>query len=73
MMDIVERIIVYRDRPGRSHAGRELLAEAANEITALRRDLTWHEAHIKTLVDALAANKKAAGFPPPPVASTDSD
>ena len=27
MDDIVERIIVYRDRPGRSRDGRDLLAE----------------------------------------------
>jgi hypothetical protein len=38
MMDIVERLIVYRDRPGRSREGRELLAEAANEIGFLRRE-----------------------------------
>jgi hypothetical protein len=37
MMDIVERLIVYRDRPGRSSSGRELLAEACNEIDALRK------------------------------------
>jgi hypothetical protein len=38
-MDIVERLIAYRDRVGRSDAGRELLAEAANEIGFLRREL----------------------------------
>jgi hypothetical protein len=37
MMDLVERIIAYRDRPGRSREGRDLLADAANEITRLRR------------------------------------
>jgi hypothetical protein len=37
-MDIVERIIAYRDRPGRSRHGRDLLADAANEIDRLRRD-----------------------------------
>jgi hypothetical protein len=35
-MDIVERLIAYRDRDGRSRMGRDLLAEAANEITELR-------------------------------------
>lgn len=34
-MNIVERIIVYRDRPGRSREGRDLLADAANEIDRL--------------------------------------
>jgi hypothetical protein len=38
-MDIVERIIAYRDRPGRSRDGRELLAEAAHEIGFLRREI----------------------------------
>jgi hypothetical protein len=37
-MDIVERIIAYRDRPGRSRHGRDLLADAANEIDRLRRE-----------------------------------
>jgi hypothetical protein len=36
MMDLVERLIVYRDRPGRSREGRDLLAEACNEIDRLR-------------------------------------
>lgn len=39
-MDIVERLIVYRDRPGRSREGRDLLADACNEIMWLRRDAT---------------------------------
>jgi hypothetical protein len=38
-MDIVERIIVYRDRSGRSREGREMLADAANEIDKLRGSL----------------------------------
>ena len=38
-MDIVERLIAYRDRPGRSRAGRDLLAEACNEIGFLRREI----------------------------------
>jgi hypothetical protein len=37
-MDIVERLIAYRDRAGRSDAGRDLLAEACNEIERLRKD-----------------------------------
>jgi hypothetical protein len=37
-MDIVERLIAYRDRAGRSREGRDLLAEAANEIMFLRRE-----------------------------------
>jgi hypothetical protein len=37
MIDIVERLIMYRDRPGRSREGRELLAEACNEIQRLRK------------------------------------
>jgi hypothetical protein len=65
-MDIVERLIVYRDRPGRSREGRELLAEAANEIDRLRKVA-------KVLQDIIIETKKAAEFPPPPVASTDSD
>ena len=42
-MDIVERIIVYRDRPGRSREGRDMLADVANEIMRLRReiDMQW--------------------------------
>jgi hypothetical protein len=36
MMDLIERLIVYRDRPGRSRAGRDLLADACNEIQRLR-------------------------------------
>jgi hypothetical protein len=36
-MDIVERLIAYRDRAGRSREGRDLLADAANEIMLLRR------------------------------------
>jgi hypothetical protein len=35
-MDIVERLITYRDRPGRSREGRDLLADACNEIDRLR-------------------------------------
>jgi hypothetical protein len=38
-MDIVERLIAYRDREGRSDGGRDLLADAANEIVFLRREL----------------------------------
>jgi hypothetical protein len=37
-MDIVERLIAYRDRAGRSREGRDLLAEACNEIDELRKD-----------------------------------
>lgn len=37
-MDIVERLIVYRDRPGRSREGRDLLADACNEIDQLRKE-----------------------------------
>jgi hypothetical protein len=37
-MDIVERLIAYRDRAGRSREGRDLLAEAANEIDRYRKD-----------------------------------
>ena len=42
-MDIVERIIAYRDRAGRSREGRDMLADAANEIMRLRReiDMQW--------------------------------
>jgi hypothetical protein len=36
-MDLVECLIVYRDRPGRSREGRDLLAEACNEIIRLRK------------------------------------
>jgi hypothetical protein len=36
-MDIVERLIAYRDRPGRSREGRDLLADACNEIIRLRK------------------------------------
>jgi hypothetical protein len=36
-MDIVERLIAYRDRAGRSREGRELLADACNEIDRLRK------------------------------------
>jgi hypothetical protein len=39
MMDIVDRIIIYRDRQGRSLEGRELLAEAANTIGFLRQEI----------------------------------
>jgi hypothetical protein len=35
-MDIVERLIAYRDRAGRSREGRDLLAEAASEIDRLK-------------------------------------
>jgi hypothetical protein len=66
-MDIVERLIVYRDRPGRSRAGRELLAEACNEIGFLRREIE------RLTLRLNIETKKAAGFPPPPVASTDTD
>jgi hypothetical protein len=38
-MDIVERLIAYRDRAGRSREGRDLLAEAANEIEFLRQEI----------------------------------
>lgn len=38
-MDIVERLVAYRDREGRSREGRDLLADAANEIMFLRREL----------------------------------
>jgi hypothetical protein len=48
-MDIVERIIVYRDRSGRSLEGREMLADAANEIDKLRGALQrieqWSDAY----------------------------
>jgi hypothetical protein len=48
-MDIVERIIVYRDRSGRSREGREMLADAANEIDKLRGALQrieqWSDAY----------------------------
>ena len=37
-MDIVERLIVYRDRPGHSRDDRELLADVANEINFLRKE-----------------------------------
>jgi hypothetical protein len=67
-MDIVERLIAYRDRPGRSRHGRELLAEACNEIGFLRREIER-----LTLRLNIEEMKKAAGFPPPPVASTDTD
>ena len=39
MMDIVERLIAYRDRTGRSRSGRELLDEAVGEIGFLRREI----------------------------------
>jgi hypothetical protein len=38
-MDIVERLIAYRDRAGRSREGRDLLADAANEIIGQRREI----------------------------------
>lgn len=48
-MDLVERLIAYRDRPGRSREGRDLLADAANEIDqlrdALRRVVQWSNAY----------------------------
>jgi hypothetical protein len=46
MMDIVERLIVYRDRPGRSREGRELLAEAVNEIDRLRKAMDEARDHL---------------------------
>lgn len=56
-MDIVEQLIVYRDRPGRSRAGRELLADACNEIDRLRGEKAALEAGLKTALDKLAAQK----------------
>jgi hypothetical protein len=51
-MDIVERLIVYRDRPGRSRDGRDLLADACNEIDRLRKVLkVFQEALIKGEAD----------------------
>lgn len=41
-MDLIERLIVYRDRPGRSREGRDLLAEACNEIDRLRTLVRAH-------------------------------
>ena len=41
-MDLVERLIVYRDRPGRSREGRDLLADACNEIDRLRTLVRAH-------------------------------
>jgi hypothetical protein len=38
-MDIVERLIAYRDREGRSRDGRDLLADACNEIIAQRNEV----------------------------------
>jgi hypothetical protein len=38
-MDVVDRLIAYRDRPGRSQLGCELLDEAAAEIGFLRREI----------------------------------
>ena len=39
MTDIVERLMAYRDRAGRSREGRELLADACNEIMGQRREI----------------------------------
>jgi hypothetical protein len=39
MKDITDRLSMYRDRPGRSSSGRELLAEAANTIEFLRQEV----------------------------------
>jgi hypothetical protein len=36
-VDVVERLIAYRDREGRSREGRDLLADACNEIQRLRK------------------------------------
>jgi hypothetical protein len=66
-MDIVERLIVYRDRPGRSREGRELFGRGGE------RNRPTPQSFAKVLQDIIIETKKAAEFPPPPVASTDSD
>lgn len=59
-MDLIERLIVYRDRPGRSREGRDLLAEACNEIGFLRREID--RLHLRLAIE----QKKAVELPPPP-------
>jgi hypothetical protein len=58
-MDIVERLIVYRDRPGRSREGRDLLADACNEIIRLREGLQLTTSNLREAMDMIAAKPKA--------------
>jgi len=58
-MDIVERLIVYRDRPGRSREGRDLLADACNEIHRLRKDNSIFNAALRRALERLDREPKA--------------
>jgi hypothetical protein len=58
MMDIVERLIVYRDRPGRSREGRELLADACNEIDRLRKAMDEARDHLNQGIGMLKMLKE---------------
>ena len=49
MTDIVERLIAYRHRQGRSREGRELLADACNTIMHLRG--ACRDAHSRLVAD----------------------
>lgn len=53
-LDIVERLIAYRDRVGRSRHGRELLADACNEI------ILWRGAVIEAHRALMAGRADAA-------------
>lgn len=53
-MDIVERLIVYRDRAGRSREGRDLLADACNEIDKLRKENAALATALKRARDTIA-------------------
>jgi hypothetical protein len=57
-MDLIERLIVYRDRPGRSREGRELLAEACNEIIAQRNEVARLTRAFERMLDELIPLKR---------------
>jgi hypothetical protein len=54
-MDIVERLIAYRDRAGRSREGRDLLADACNEIIAQRQQITSLTTALDRVLEKLSA------------------
>jgi hypothetical protein len=60
MTDIVERLIAYRDRPGRSRDGRDLLADACNEIIKQRREITSLTAAIQHTDDLISHMRELA-------------
>lgn len=47
---IVDHIIAYRDRPGRSRHGRDLLADVANEIDRLQKIIDQRESGLQRIV-----------------------